>query len=69
MENLGQISLSTLKRILKEWSWNIYLHPSPDEEIREKIMPELNGLHTNVGYRYMKHLLIQKYRIFVPEYF
>ena len=67
MGNLGQISLSTLKRRLKEWGWN--KDPPPDEEIREKIMLELNGLHSNVGYRYMKHLLIQKYRIFVPEYF
>ena len=39
MGNLGQISLSTLKRRLNEWSWN--KHPPPDEEIREKIILEI----------------------------
>jgi hypothetical protein len=63
--NLGNISLATLKRRLKEWGWK--KSPPPDEVIREKIMLELNGLHSNVGYRYMKHLLLQKYRMFVPE--
>jgi hypothetical protein len=67
MENIGLISLSILKRRLKEWGWN--KDPPPDEEIRAAILKEINGQHGNVGYRYMKHLLLQKYRMFVPEYF
>lgn len=66
MESLGQISLSTLKRRLKDWGWK--KDPPPDDDITAAITLELNGLHGNVGYRYMKHLLLQKYRMFVPEY-